>query len=227
MSKPFTPIRDQRLSDKVTEQLLLAMRKGDLPVGTHLPPEEQLAKQLGVSRGILREGLTVLEARGFIKRTPKEGTVVQSVRGDKLARALAAQLRKATYRDLMEFREVIECRAVENIVKIASDEEIAKLAELAEIMPAGEDSVKVDHYFHYRIAELSGNTIFSSCIDMYYDLIREIRQKSLQHKQRSESVQQEHQAIVSAIRNRDVSMAKRAIRSHLNAVRENIEEDVK
>ncbi len=225
MSKPFTPIRDQRLSDKVTEQLLMAMRKGDLPVGTRLPAEEQLAKQLRVSRGILREGLTVLEARGFIKRTPKEGTVVQSVRGDELARALTAQMRKATYRDLLEFREVIECRAVENIVKIASDAEIAELAELAEIVPAGEDPVKIDHYFHYRIAEISGNTLFSSCIDMYYDLIREMRQKSLQNKQRSESVQQEHRAVVSAIRSRDAGAAKRAIRAHLKAVRESVEDD--
>lgn len=225
MSKPFTPIRDQRLSDKVTEQLLMAMRKGDLPVGTRLPAEEQLAKQLSVSRGILREGLTVLEARGFIKRTPKEGTVVQSVRGDELALALTAQMRKATYRDLLEFREVIESRAVENIAKIASDAQIEELAELAEHVPAGEDPVKIDHYFHYRIAELSGNTLFSSCIDMYYDLIREMRQKSLQNKQRSESVQQEHRAVVSAIRSRDAGAAKRAIRAHLKAVRESVEDD--
>ncbi|MFH1513319.1 MAG: FCD domain-containing protein [Bacillota bacterium] len=225
MSKPFAPIRNQRLSDKVTEQLLMAMRQGDLPVGTRLPPEEQLAKQFSVSRGILREGLTVLEARGFIKRTPKEGTVVQSVQGDELARALTAQMRKATYRDLLEFREVIECRAVENIVKIASDEEIAELAELAEIEPMGKDSVKVDHYFHYRVAELSGNTLFSSCIDMYYDLIREMRRKSLQNKQRSESVQKEHREIISTIRSRDAGAARRAIRSHLNAVRESVEED--
>jgi len=94
----------------------------------------------------------VLEVRGFIKRTPKEGTVVQRARGDELADALTAQLRKATYRDLLEYRAVLECRAVESIVKAASDEDIAELAKLAGIVTVGEDTARVDHCFHYRIA---------------------------------------------------------------------------
>ena len=52
------------------------MREGELTVGTRLPPEAQLAEQLGVSRGILREALTILEARGHLSRTPKGGTVI-------------------------------------------------------------------------------------------------------------------------------------------------------
>ena len=70
----FQPIQDQRLSDRIAEQFTRAMREGELTVGTRLPPEAQLAEQLGVSRGILREALTILEARGHLSRTPKGGT---------------------------------------------------------------------------------------------------------------------------------------------------------
>ena len=68
----FQPIQDQRLSDRIAEQFTSAMHNGELTVGTRLPPEAQLAEQLGVSRGILREALTILEARGYISRTPDE-----------------------------------------------------------------------------------------------------------------------------------------------------------
>jgi len=40
-------------------------------------------------------------------------------------------------------------------------------------------------------------------------------------------VQREHQAIISALRSRDAGAARRAIRAHLNAVRESIEEKQK
>ena len=220
MSKAFTPIHDERLSDKVTRQLLNAMRAGDLEVGSRLPPEGRLAEELGVSRGILRESLTVLEARGFLKRTPKEGTIVQSVQGDEVGRMLSTQLHRATYRDLLEFREVIECRSVETIVKSATDAEIDELARLLEQTPESRD---VDHYFHYRLTELSGNTIFASCIDSYYELIREISRKNLQNEQRRERVEQEHLAIVDALRARDARAARHAVRAHINAVRESLE----
>ena len=45
------PIQDQRLSDRIAQQFTQAMQSGELTVGTRLPPEAQLADQLGVSRG--------------------------------------------------------------------------------------------------------------------------------------------------------------------------------
>ena len=48
----FQPIQDQRLSDRIAEQFTSAMHNGELTVGTRLPPEAQLAEQLGVSRRV-------------------------------------------------------------------------------------------------------------------------------------------------------------------------------
>lgn len=226
MAKTFSPIRDQRLSDKVIEQLLESMRGGELPVGTHLPPESSLAEQLGVSRGILREALTVLEARGFIKRTPKEGTIVRSTSGDELGRALTEQLRKATYRDLLEFREVMECRAAEDAIENATDAELGALKELVDApdkRSSEPEDAELDHYFHYRLAELSGNSLFAGYIDTYYELIREMKKRSLQNDSRRESVHAEHRAICEALCARDKRTAKRELRKHLDAVRRSLE----
>ena len=172
----FHPIQDQRLSDRIAQQFTQAMQSGELTVGTRLPPEAQLADQLGVSRGILREALTILEARGYLSRTPKGGTFIKSVVGDSFARSLSEELRHATYRDLLEFREVMECRAVQNIIRTASDEQIDALYSLLDEPPEeAEAASQLDRYFHFQLAKLSGNRLFSCFIDTYYELIREIR----------------------------------------------------
>ncbi len=220
--KGFHPIQDQRLSDRIAEQITDAMRSGELKEGSRLPPEAQLAEQLGVSRGILREALTILEARGYLSRTPKGGTFIKSVVGNDFARSLSDQLRKATYRDLLEFREVMECRAVENIIRGASDRELEALSNVLD--DANEDGTQLDRYFHYRLAELSGNRLFCSFIDTYYELIREIKALSLQVQERREAIGREHRAIVDAILARDVGAAQEAVRFHLRAVQKSLED---
>lgn len=217
----FQPIQDQRLSDRIAEQFTRAMREGELTVGTRLPPEAQLAEQLGVSRGILREALTILEARGHLSRTPKGGTVITSVIGDDLARTLSKQLRQATYRDLLEFREVMEYRAVENIVRIATDEQLQGLEEL--LQDEQQQVSQIDRYFHYQLAVLSGNSLFSSFVDTYYELIREIKVKSLQTKERKAAIRREHLAILNALKARDAELARECVRLHLIAVRRSVD----
>lgn len=215
---PFQPIHDKRLSDQIAEQLTRAMHTGELTEGTRLPPEAQLAAQLGVSRGILREALTVLEAQGYLSRAPKGGTFIKSTSGDELGRELSIQLRKATYRDLLEFREIMECRAVETISKSATDSQLEELMEVALMPLSAETPGKLDRYFHYHLADLSGNSLFPTFINMYYDLISEIRTQSLKTTDRNEAIANEHLAIAKALIVRDVKAAKKAVRNHLSAV---------
>lgn len=213
-------IRDERLSEKVIQQLLQLIRSGEIAIGGKLPPESALALQLGVSRGILREALTVMETRGFLKRTPREGTTVIRNQEGNLTENLSNQLKKATIFNLLDFREGVECKVVEKVIDKASDEDIEALADLIE--KQGLELSSRDYYFHYRLAVLSGNPLFISFIDTYYDLIKEIRDLSLQVQDRSQSVQREHLRIVSALRKRDKAAARRATRGHLDAVAKTI-----
>ncbi|GAA3360502.1 hypothetical protein GCM10017744_043410 [Streptomyces antimycoticus] len=55
------------------ERLILS---GELPPGSRVPPERELAESLGVSRGSVREALRALASRGLVARRPGSGTVV-------------------------------------------------------------------------------------------------------------------------------------------------------
>lgn len=56
------------LSDLVRLELLDEIRRGKYLVNSRLPNEEQLAKEMGVSRNTLREALRVLEASGVVEK---------------------------------------------------------------------------------------------------------------------------------------------------------------
>ncbi len=215
MSIEITRIRDESLSEKVINQLLLIIRSGKIAVGDKLPPESELAAQLGVSRGILREALSVMETLGFLRRVPREGTTVIRIHEDDLAGSLSRQLKKATLMDLLEFRETMERKVVEKVIELATDEEIRELEDHLESKGTQESK---DYYFHYRLALLSGNTLFATFIDTYYDLIKEVRDISARTRDRAEQINEEHLRIVSALKNRDKKAAKKAVRDHLNAV---------
>ncbi len=64
----------RRLSFRVRDELASRLSSGRIPPGSRLPPEPQLADELGVSRATLREALRSLEEDGFLTRTSGAGT---------------------------------------------------------------------------------------------------------------------------------------------------------
>lgn len=64
----------RRLSFRVREELVTRIASGRIRPGTKLPPEPELAEEMGVSRATLREALRSLEEDGFVTRTRGAGT---------------------------------------------------------------------------------------------------------------------------------------------------------
>jgi GntR family transcriptional regulator len=65
-------------SIRVAEQIRQQIAVGRYPTGSRLPPEPELAREMGVSRSTLREALKVLEHDRLITRRRRAGTVVRS-----------------------------------------------------------------------------------------------------------------------------------------------------
>ena len=216
----FRRIRNDRLSDKAVQQLLQRIRAGELPVGTRLPNETDLAEQLGVSRGILREALTILQAQGYISRAPREGTVVRSITGNNNGSSFADLMRSCEHKSLIEFREAVECKVVRIVIRLASDQDIESLFSLLNA-PLSSTMRRPDYYFHYRLAELSGNPLFCAYIDLYYDTIREKSIALTNNPKTLHIMIQEHGRIADAIQNRDAKTAVAAMKSHLHRVEKN------
>src|SRR5690625_5090327 len=76
----FKEIKPRRLSDEIENQIREQLSTGKLQPGDKLPPERELANQLGVGRNALREALRSLEGAGVVelKKGPKGGSFVST-----------------------------------------------------------------------------------------------------------------------------------------------------
>lgn len=80
MLDTIKPIKAESLKDiciKRFEELILS---GRLPVGEKMPPERELAVQLGVSRPVIHEALVDIAAKGMVSMIPRVGTIVNDYR---------------------------------------------------------------------------------------------------------------------------------------------------
>ena len=115
MRQPVRALETRPLVDRAREVLLAAIREGRFPDG-RLPPEEELAVTLKISRGTLRSALQTLSAEGLVTRRRRHGTFVNedmlrsSMRLNRLV-PFSALVEQAGYQASTDPQEVAPARA--------------------------------------------------------------------------------------------------------------------
>lgn len=72
----FAPIKAKRVYMQIVDQIMDLIRRGEFPDGAQLPPERDLAEQLGVSQASFREALNALRILGLVEAKPGQGTFI-------------------------------------------------------------------------------------------------------------------------------------------------------
>src|SRR6187397_1893441 len=104
---PFHSIEPRRLYRQIADQIRTLIKSGEFPAGARLPPERDLAKQLGVSRPSVREALIALEVEGLVEVRIGSGIYVLR-RGRDAAPAVDVEHAGAGPFELLRARYVIE-----------------------------------------------------------------------------------------------------------------------
>jgi DNA-binding GntR family transcriptional regulator len=204
-----SPLAATSLVDQAFEQLADAIARGELKPGERIR-ESFLAREMGISRGVLREAVHRLEGRKLVRRTSNIGVHVLSLTD-----------REAN--ELFTMREVLEGLAARLAAQHMSVAEISKLKRLLDAHERQIDVKQGSGYFqrpiddfHVSIALGSKNSRLAStlCDDLYHQL-RLYRYRSSVIPGRTRSALAEHHAIVDAIARRDPDAAEAAMRGHL------------
>jgi GntR family transcriptional regulator, transcriptional repressor for pyruvate dehydrogenase complex len=220
----FKQLKSEKLSEKVSQEIIKLIESGELKPGDRLPAENIFAEQLGVSRGILREALMLLQYQGFISRKPKDGTYIRELyHYNNFSDSILKSLKNATYQDLIELREPLERKIVELAIERATDKEIKDVEKCLDIPLESNNYHEMDHKFHLKVAELSKNILLINFIDSYYGLIEELGSMSNKNSERRLEIIGEHKNIISSIMNRNVLDSKAAITYHLSKVKKSID----
>lgn len=179
MEAVFSRIEHARTADGVIRQIETLILEGVLRDGDRLPGERDLARQLDVSRPILREALKMLEERGLILTRHGGGTYVADIIGQVFTtpvRELIATHRKATA-DYLEYRREMEAVAAEFAAQRATPEDLVLLQAIMKRMDAAhasedfEAEAACDVEFHNAVGECAHNIVLLHTLRACYRLL--------------------------------------------------------
>jgi len=200
----------------------------DVEHGGRLPAERHLAERLGVSRAALRKALAVLQAEGQLWRHVGKGTFVGSRPLDSVA-DVAAMAGRTNPGEIMRARGLIE----PEIARLAALN--ATPAQVAQMRAAAVKSRQAANWRHYEswdtrlhrtIAEATQNGLLVGLLDTLNAVRRMATWGRLrlnpERPSRGHHSFAEHDNIIEAIANRDMTGAAAAMRAHLQAVERNL-----
>ena len=208
---------EKRLYHTVANQILELIDSGVFPTGSRLPGERDLAEKFGVSRVSVREAEISLQAQGRIEIKVGSGAYVL----DGSNRPVNG-LPKVGPFELTEARALFEAECAALAAPIITDETILELEGYIEVMcgkkPSELSAEEADEAFHMTIARATNNHAIMFVIDSMWKMRTEavqlqkvyntVCEKDTTHRE------QEHQAILDALKNRDSSAARIAMRAH-------------
>lgn len=225
----FTRIEHSRTADDVVGQVEMLILEGVVRSGDRLPGERELARQLDVSRPILREALKLLEARGLLVTRPG-GTHVADVIGEVFAPPvmdLIAANRKAAS-DYLEYRRELEGIAAEFAARRATEDDRALLGSIMRRMEEAhargdfEEEVAIDVEFHNAIGECAHNIVLLHTLRSCYRLLADGVFLSRTLIYRTPAAQEvllgQHRTIYEAVVAGDADGARQAARDHIDFV---------
>ena len=226
--EPFSPLPTdgRKLYQQVASAVADAVRRGDFAPGQRIPSERDLADEFQVSRPTIREAMIALEVIGIVRSRQGAGMFVAD---DPPIDAPMIGLDIGAF-ELTEARRLFEAEAAALAAVSITDDEIAHLETLIVAMQrenaehvSGEHA---DRAFHLAIAHATRNSAVADVVTSLWDA--RYRSPLCQHvleRARSAGVQpaiDDHQAILSGLRERNPAAARRAMRDHLARVIEGL-----
>lgn len=219
----FAPVSVARASSSIADQIRQAIVTGRLEQGERLPPERELAEQFGVSRVTVRDALRALEAMGLIEVRvgARGGAFVTVPTGSIVGQTMSDMMMMSavTPEDIVEARLVVELGTVTLACARATDEDLARLRDLADHAAA---SIADKTYtrelswdFHALVAEAAHNGAIEGLTQSFRSSLSLHPIRTREGARAHATTVEEHARILEAIVRRDGETARREMALHL------------
>lgn len=216
---------------RLVESIERLIAEAGLRPGQRLPPERQLALDLGVSRPRLREAIQHLASRGLLRSRQGGGTFVAEPPVDpaveRAFRALPETMRHeaGSWTDVMEIRRSLDGDAAfwaAQRVDAAGRDRLGQALEQALASGEPETRARADASLHMAIAEVAQNVVLRQVMaglqGVLESSIRDSLSRLYDWPDATRELDAQHCAIVDAIRAGRAAEARTAARAHLDHV---------
>jgi len=219
------PLRDANAFESTVERLAAAIRLGVYSAGDQLPPERELALQLGVSRLNLREAIAALRDAGMVetRRGRGGGTVVTYSGSDVTTAADHDELlrRGPQLRDALDFRRVVEPGAAYLAAnrELSADQRSWLVASEREVREAAEGAAHriADSRLHLAIATVSGSPMLIEAVTRAQAALHEMLAGIPVLRRNIEHSHDQHAAVIAAVLAGDGLRAREVMEEHCDA----------
>lgn len=209
-------------------QLRAWLKRCALPENSRLPPERELCRELGITRGELRKSLAELEREGVLWRHVGKGTFMGERPHDTVMRLDEIE-RQTNPAEVMRMRLILEPALAWDAALHATRRDLEAMKHAIERSHAAvtwRQYEAQDNALHRAIGEASGNRIALAM----FDALNTVRRGVAWDRKRGEEPCpprdhhsfEEHQIIVVAIESRDRGAAQSAMLSHLKSVEQRL-----
>lgn len=216
-----SPIQTPSIPDAIVQRIVQIIGDGAWKAGDQLPPQRQLAHELGVSMASLREALHTLQGMGVLEFRHGQGTFVCQDPSAIVERCLdlALLLDREMVQDFLDARRAVEGGLAYLAAKRSTDEQVEALASLVEGMKeavkAGDDArwEELDVAFHRLVSEMSGSNILQYLSGTLFETLEEFIQV-IPHTPQG---WQRHADVWAAIRDRKPDQSQLAMHALVDA----------
>lgn len=228
-----------RISDAVAASLERRILEGSLKPGDRLPPERELAAELGVSRPSLREAIQKLASKGLVQSRQGGGTYVTDSLNSTFFDPWRDMLgnHPNLREDMLEFRRMAEGQAAEWAAERATEADLQRLDQAFEALRAafaGDDTEQcsaADIDFHQAIGDAAHNALLghlsAALLRLMHDNIRLNLGELKSVPAAGALLMSQHGAIHAAIRDRKPAVARAAAETHIDFVRETLAQSLR
>ncbi|MEW6527522.1 MAG: FadR/GntR family transcriptional regulator [Spirochaetota bacterium] len=222
------PLKTDSLVEAFVKRFEELIISGKLTIGQKIPSERELAKQLGVSRPVVHEGLIILEQKGLVTIRPRHGVTVNDYRRQgslailqSLVSYATGQLEPHILESLLATRTLIELETV----KLAAQHRTQHQLDEFRAIVTEEESlthtqtqaiVDVDFKFHHLIALASGNVVYPLLLNSFRQVYTNLTYQFFLDISVVDFVFTHHQKLVGAIAQKDSKKAVQIMSSLLD-----------
>ena len=232
----FRPIHTRRAFEEICERIREQLALGVLKPGDKLPPERELAQQLGVSRNVLREALRSLEMAGVLRlqKGVKGGAFIQEGDTSRMNDVMRDMLSLGT----ISVRELSEARihVLDLVVRLAcanarQSDFVALEANIERTEVATRegrllDRVECSREFYKLLAAATRNKVIAMIVASVTEIhMRFVYAKVASSGAATPRLAEKRRQFLTALRGRDVSSACQLMRTHLESVQQMLERD--
>jgi DNA-binding FadR family transcriptional regulator len=225
------PLRGPALHEAVRDYIKQYILDGKLKPGDPLPPEGQLADELGVGRSSVREAVKALQSLGIIEARQGNGLFVREYNFDPVLEILSYGMR-FNHTILLEFFQIrlwLEAAIIGDVVRQIEAEQIAQLETVLDLWPertrTGQPWADLDKQFHDILYQTLNNQTLLKLLEVFWLAYDKLDIAGIHAADPVEELA-DHRAILEAIKHGDPDLTRQRLLANFTHFQSRIERGI-